>query len=176
MSVRPTGMLQSRSLVAALRAAGRLPQSITRRLSTPSNYQGHQGHWRVVQTFLAIDPGPAMATLKLPKRRTWPRRLPLGLRAAVTGQPARHNSGIEVGGLTTHGTKVERWSKIPRRCGPWRPRRPVPDESSAALRLNRRTNSSRPRLRYWGESRREARVAQTALMTHGDKRRLNWPA
>jgi hypothetical protein len=69
-------MLQSRSLMAALSAAGALPQSVTRSISTPSDYQRHQGHWRVVQTLLAIDPGPAVAALKLPKSWTWPRRLP----------------------------------------------------------------------------------------------------
>jgi len=37
----------------------------------------------MVQTFLAIDPGPTVAALKVRKRRTCPRRLPLGVRAAA---------------------------------------------------------------------------------------------
>ena len=49
---------------------------------------------------------------------------------------------------------VKRWSEIPRRCGPWRHRnRPCPI-----------IVDGRPRLRWWGKSRREARVAQTALI------------
>jgi len=80
---RPSGMLQTRSLVAALRAPSALPQSVARCFGAPSNHEGHQGHWRVVQTFLAVDPGPAVAALKVRKRRTCPRRLPLGVRAAA---------------------------------------------------------------------------------------------
>jgi hypothetical protein len=98
---RPSGMLQCRSFMVALSVAGALPHSITRSIGTPSNYQRHQGHWRVVQTFLAIDPGPAVAALKVSKRRKWPRRLPLG-RSAATSQPSRHRSGIEVGGFAGH--------------------------------------------------------------------------
>ena len=116
---RPSRMLQSRSLVAALSAAGALPQSVTRCLGTPSNHERHQGHRRVVQTFLAIDPGPAVAALKVPKRRTWPWRLPLGVRATATRQPPGHGSGIEVGGFAAHGINVERWRQIPRRHGPF---------------------------------------------------------
>ena len=99
---RPSGMLQCRSFMVALSVAGALPHSITRSIGTPSNYQRHQRHWRVVQTFLAIDPGPTVATLKVRKRRTWPRRLPLGGRAAATSQPPRHGSGIEVGRFAAH--------------------------------------------------------------------------
>jgi hypothetical protein len=77
-------MLQCRSPVATLRAAGALAQSITRRIGAPANYYRHQSHWRVVQALFAIDPGPAVAALKLRKRWTWPRRLPLGARAAAS--------------------------------------------------------------------------------------------
>ncbi len=108
MRARPSRMLQSRSPVAALSAAGALTQLITRCLGAPSNYQRHQRHRRVVQTFLAVDPGPAVAALKLRERWTWPWRLPFGVRAAATSQPPRHGSGIEVGGLAAHGTNVER--------------------------------------------------------------------
>jgi hypothetical protein len=133
---RPSGMLQSSSLVAALRAAGTLPQSITRRIVAPSNHQRHQCHWRVVQTLLAMNPGPAVATLKVRKRWTWPRRLPLGMGAATTSQPSRHGSGIEVGGLAAHGAKVERRRGIPSRCGPrrhWRPGSPLPRPALSLL-------------------------------------------
>jgi len=82
--------------MAALNATGALPQSITRCLGTPSNDERHERHWRVVQTFLAIDPGPAVAALKLGERWTWHRRLPLGVGSAATRQPPRHGSGIEV--------------------------------------------------------------------------------
>jgi hypothetical protein len=67
----------------------------------------------MVQTFLAIDRGPAVAALKVRKRRTWSRRLPLGVGAAATSQPPRHGSRIEVGGLAAHKGNVERWSQIP---------------------------------------------------------------
>lgn len=40
--------------------------------------------------FFAINPGPAVAALKLSKGWTWPRRLPLGGRAAAISQPPRH--------------------------------------------------------------------------------------
>jgi hypothetical protein len=109
MRARPSGMLQSRSLMAALSAAGALPQSVTRCLGTPSNHERHQGHRRVVQTLLAIDPRPAVAALKFRERRRWPCRLPLGVRSTATSQPLRHGSGIEVGGLAAHRTNVERW-------------------------------------------------------------------
>ena len=99
-------MLQARALVAALRAAGALPQSVTRRIGAPSNYQRHQRHRCVVQTLLAIDPGPAVAALKLPKRRTCPRRLALGVRSAASRQSPRHCSGIEVGRLAAHGESI----------------------------------------------------------------------
>jgi hypothetical protein len=41
--------------MAATSAADALPQSIAH-IGTPSNYQRHQGHCRVVQTHFAIDP------------------------------------------------------------------------------------------------------------------------
>jgi hypothetical protein len=63
-----------------------------------------------------------VAALKVSKCRTWARRLPLGMGAAATSQPPCHGSGIEVGGLAAHKGNVERWSEIPRRCGPWRAR------------------------------------------------------
>jgi hypothetical protein len=94
----PPRMLQRRSLVAAFGAARATPQLVAGCFGAPSDHEWDQGHRRVVQTFLAIDPGPAVATLKVPKGRTWPRRLPLGVRAAPTSQPPRHRSGIEVGG------------------------------------------------------------------------------
>ena len=72
MRARPSRMLQSRSLMAALSAAGALPELVTRCLGTLSNYQRHQGHRGVVQTLFAIDPSPAVAALKLPERRTGP--------------------------------------------------------------------------------------------------------
>jgi hypothetical protein len=71
-------------------------------LTSQGRHEWDQGHRRVVQTLLAVDPGPAVATLKVPKGRTWPRRLSLGVRAAPTSQPPRHGSGIEVGGLAAH--------------------------------------------------------------------------
>ena len=92
LRARPSGMLQTRSLVAALRAPSALPQSVARCFGAPSNHEGHQGHWRVVQTLFAINPGPEVATLKIRKRRAWPWRLPLAMRAAATGQPPRHGS------------------------------------------------------------------------------------
>jgi len=75
---------------------------------------------RVVKTFLAIDPGPAMATPKLRKRRPCPWRLPLDAGAAATSQPC-DGAGVEVGRLAAHGTNVERSRKIPS------PTRPMPD-------------------------------------------------
>ena len=124
--------------MAALSAAGALPQSVTRCLGTPSNHERHQGHRRVVQTLLAIDPGPAVAAMKLPKRRTWPRQLPLGVGSAATRQPSRHGSGIEVGGLAAHGTIVERWRKIPTALdGPGH--RPVPDDRRRLSDMQRAT-------------------------------------
>ena len=131
MRARPPRMLQSCSPVAALSAAGALPQSVTRRIGTPSNYQRHQRHWCVVQTLFAIDPGPAVAALKLSKRWTWPRRLPLGVRTAATTQPPRHGSGIEVRGLAAHSPKVERWRTFARA------RRCRPAQKGARLRLFR---------------------------------------
>jgi hypothetical protein len=47
MRARPSPMSQGRSFMAALSAAGALPQSITRRIGTPSNHERHQGHRRV---------------------------------------------------------------------------------------------------------------------------------
>ena len=80
---RPSRMLQRRSLVAAFSAARTTPQLVAGCFGAPSDHEWDQGHRRVVQTFLAIDPGPAVAALKLSKRRTWPRRLPLGAGATA---------------------------------------------------------------------------------------------
>jgi hypothetical protein len=45
-----------------------------------------------------------VAAVKLCKRWTWPRRLPLG--AGAASQPPCHGSGIEVGGLAAHAAEV----------------------------------------------------------------------
>jgi hypothetical protein len=63
----------------------------------------------VTKGALDVDPGPAVAALKLGKRWTRPQRLPLDQGAAATSQPPRHGSGIEVRGLAAHGPKIERW-------------------------------------------------------------------
>jgi hypothetical protein len=42
MRAQPSGVLRLRALLAALRAACALPQSVTRCLGAPSNYQRHQ--------------------------------------------------------------------------------------------------------------------------------------
>jgi hypothetical protein len=106
----PPRMLQRRSLVAALGAARETPQLVAGCFGAPSDHEWDQGHRRVVQALLAVDPGPAVATLKVPKGRTWPRRLSLGVRAAPTSQPPRHGSGIEMGGLAAHKGNVGRCS------------------------------------------------------------------
>jgi hypothetical protein len=90
-------------------------------------------HWRMVHAPFAIYPGPAVAAVKVRKPRTWPRRLLFGMRTAATSQPPRHGSGIEVGGLAAHGTNVERWRQIPRRCGPWWPRSDGPTAGLAVF-------------------------------------------
>jgi hypothetical protein len=46
----------------------------------------------MVQTFLAIDPGPAVASLKLPKSWTWPRRLLWSGASATTQSVVVKNS------------------------------------------------------------------------------------
>jgi hypothetical protein len=78
----------------------------------PIELSAAQGHRGVMQTFLAIDPGRAMALLKLPKGWAWPRRLPLGVRAAAATSQDRVWPGAEVGGFATHGTNVERRDKF----------------------------------------------------------------
>ena len=64
-----------------------------------------------------------MAALKLRKRWTWPRQLPLGVGTAATSQPSRHGSGIEVGGLAAHEANLSplrlfRHLCCYRQCGP----------------------------------------------------------
>ena len=52
-------MLQSRSLVAALSAAGAPPQLVAGCFCALSNYKRHQPHGRVVQALFAMDTGSA---------------------------------------------------------------------------------------------------------------------
>jgi hypothetical protein len=66
MRARPSGMLQGRALMTALSAACAVPQSVTRCLGAPSNYKRYQRHWRVVQTFLAVDPGSSSGCAEAP--------------------------------------------------------------------------------------------------------------
>jgi hypothetical protein len=82
-------------------------------------------------------PSPAVAALKLRKGWTWPRRLPLGVRAAATSQPPRHGSGMKFEGLPLMG-QGRAIGEIPRRCRPFRPGTGCGRPRPAALRYAKR--------------------------------------